>query len=86
MPWPPPFSECDARAAVADSISWSAALRALGYESKGADIRTLQRWVKTWGISTEHFNPNAMRRLASAARARPLEEVMVEIPRIRAGS
>jgi hypothetical protein len=78
MPWPPPFSESDARAAVADSISWSAALRALGYESKGANIRTLQRWVRIWGISTEHFDPNATRRLASAGRARPLEEVMVE--------
>ena len=78
MPWPPPFSESDARAAVAESISWSAALRALGYEPKGHNIRTLQRWVKTWGISTAHFDPNAVRSLASAARARPLEEVMVE--------
>ncbi|MGH2894088.1 MAG: HNH endonuclease [Solirubrobacteraceae bacterium] len=78
MPWPPPFSEASARAAVAESISWSAALRALGYEPKGANIRTLQRWAKTWRISTEHFDPNAARGLANAARARPLEEVMVE--------
>ena len=78
MSWLPPFSESDARAAVAESLSWSAALRALGYESKGHNIRTLQRWAKTWGISTDHFDPNAVRSLASAARARPLEEVMVE--------
>src|SRR5437763_5580840 len=78
MRWPPPFSESDARAAVAESISWSAALRALGYEAKGANIRTLQRWVRQWGISTEHFDPTAARGIASAARARPLEEVMVE--------
>jgi hypothetical protein len=78
MPWPPPFSESDARTAVAEAISWSAALRALGYEPKGANIRTLQRWVKTWGISTEHFDPHAARGLASAARGRPLEEIMVE--------
>jgi hypothetical protein len=78
MPWPPPFSESDARMAVAEAISWSGALRALGYEPKGANIRTLQRWVKKWGISTEHFDSDAARGLASAARARPLEEVMVE--------
>lgn len=78
MPWPPPFSESDARAAVADSISWSAALRLLGYEPKGHNIRTLQRWAEKWAISTEHFDPSAARSIASAARARPLEEVMVE--------
>lgn len=78
MPWPPPFSESDARAAVAESISWSGALRALGYETKGANIRTLQRWVRQWGISTQHFDPYAARSIASAARARPLDEVMVE--------
>lgn len=78
MPWPPPFSESDARHAVSESISWSAALRALGYAAKGHNIRTLQRWVEKWGISTEHFDPNTCRRLAAAARVRPLEEVMVE--------
>jgi hypothetical protein len=50
----------------------------LGYEPKGANIRTLQRWVKEWGISIEHFDPSAARGLASAARARPLEDIMVE--------
>jgi hypothetical protein len=54
------------------------ALRLLGYESKGANYRTLKRWVREWGISTDHFDPNVSRRLASAARMRPLEEVMVE--------
>lgn len=78
MPFPPPFSEDAARAAVAESITWSAALRALGYEPKGANIRTLQRWVKEWGISTAHFDPRAARILAAAARARPLDDVMVE--------
>jgi hypothetical protein len=34
--------------------------------------------VREWGISTQHFDPNAVRRAASAARARPLAEVMVE--------
>ena len=78
MPWPPPFSESDLRAAIAQSLSWAATLRALGYESKGANYRTLQRWAKEWEISTDHFDPDA----AAASRRRdarePLEEVMVE--------
>jgi hypothetical protein len=78
VPWPPPFSESDLRAAVARSLTWAATLRQLGYESKGANYRTLQRWVKEWGISTDHFDPNAARRLNSGLRATPLEEVMVE--------
>jgi hypothetical protein len=78
MPWPPPFSESDLRAAVAQSPTWAATLRLLGYESKGANYRTLQRWVKEWGISTDHFDPNVARRLNSGMRATPLEEVMVE--------
>ncbi len=78
MPWPPPFSESDLRAAIADSMTWAATLRALGYEVKGANYRTVQRWAKLWDISTEHFDPNAARRRAISRRAKPLEEVMVE--------
>lgn len=78
MPWPPPFSESDLRAAVAESLTWAGTLRLLGYESKGANYRTLKRWVRAWGISTDHFDPNVSRRLASAARTKPLEQVMVE--------
>jgi hypothetical protein len=78
VPWPPPFSESDLRDAVSESLTWAAALRRLGYESKGANYRTLQRWVKEWGISTDHFDPNAARRSASLARAKPLAAVMIE--------
>src|ERR1700748_1484013 len=78
MPWDPPFSEPDLRAAVAGSISWAATLRALGYQSKGANYRTVQRWAKEWEITTDHFDPHAGRRVASAWRAIPLDEVMVQ--------
>jgi hypothetical protein len=78
MPWPPPFSESDLRSAVTQSLTWAATLRLLGYESKGANYRTLQRWVKEWGIPTDHFDPNAARRVNSRMRATPLEKVMVE--------
>ena len=77
MPWPPPFSEQDLRAAISQSLTWAGTLRVLGYEVKGANYRTLQRWAQIWGIATDHFDPNAARRAASAARAKTLAEVMV---------
>lgn len=63
---------------MAQASCWSDALRCLGYEPKGANIRTLQRWANTWGISTDHFDPNAARSRASANRAFPLDQVLVE--------
>jgi hypothetical protein len=78
MPAPPPFSEQDLRAAIAQSLTWAGTLRALGYEVKGANYRTLQRWARIWRITTDHFDPNAARRTASMGRAKTLAEVMVE--------
>src|SRR5438045_3843479 len=54
------------------------ALRFLGYEVKGANYRTLRRWAREWGIATDHFDPNARRAQASARRAIPLVDVLVE--------
>jgi len=53
-------------------------LRFLGYEPKGSNYRTLQRWAYKWTISTSHFDPNAGRLAAIRRRQRPLEEVLVE--------
>jgi hypothetical protein len=78
MPWPPPFSESDLRTAIAQSLTWAGALRLLGYEVKGANYRTAQRWAQVWGITADHFDPNAARRVASTRRAKSLAEVMVE--------
>jgi hypothetical protein len=50
----------------------------LGYEPKGCNYRTLQRWAREWDISTDHFDPNAARGRASSARKVPLEQVLVE--------
>jgi hypothetical protein len=77
MPWTPPFSEADLRAAVAQSTSWADTLRFLGYAVKGANYRTLQRWAKRWSITTDHFNPNDGRRRASLSRMKPLEDTAV---------
>jgi HNH endonuclease len=78
VPRTPPFAESDARAAIAEADSWSEALRLLGYQSKGCNYRTLQRWTRHWEISTDHFDPNLGRRRGNAAREIPIEEILVE--------
>jgi hypothetical protein len=78
MPMRPPFSEDDLRAAIAQAVCWADALRFLGYGTKGANYRTLQRWAKEWAISTAHFDPNTGQRRASRAQRFPLDVVLVE--------
>jgi hypothetical protein len=73
-----PFSEPDARAAIAGSTCWADALRFLGYSVKGANYRTLQKWVGRWGIETAHFDPHVGRRRAARTVQIPLEDVLVE--------
>jgi hypothetical protein len=50
----------------------------LGYEPKGCNYRTLQRWARSWAIATDHFDPNAGRRKSMSGRVRPLEQILVE--------
>jgi hypothetical protein len=78
MPWRPPFSEADARAAIAGSICWTDALRLLGYLVKGANYRTLQKWASRWDIDASHFDPHIGRRRAARTMQIPLDEVLVE--------
>jgi hypothetical protein len=78
MPRKVPFSEGDARSALAHATCWSDALRLLGYEPKGSNYQTLRRWARHWKISTDHFDPNAGRRRAGAVRRTPLEHILVE--------
>lgn len=78
MPRPLPFSKEDAEAAIAQSRSWSDALRLLGYAPKGSNYRTLQKWARTWGIAADHFDPDAGRRIASSGRRIALKEILVE--------
>ena len=59
-------------------MCWADALRFLGYPVKAANYRTLQRWATRWGISAEHFDPNARRRAAGEKQAAPLARVLVE--------
>jgi HNH endonuclease len=85
----PAFSEKQARAAIAASLSWAEALRRLDYCPSGGNPATLKRWAETWGISTEHFDPHAaslagLRR--HGRRRRPLREVLTEDSTINRGA
>jgi hypothetical protein len=77
MPGRPSFTEEEARAAIAKALCWSDALRALGYRPVGHNIRTLQRNARRWGISTDHFDPNEVRRRAGRQRSIPITEILV---------
>jgi hypothetical protein len=76
----PRYTEVQARAAIADSLCYSEALRRLGMRPAGGNHRTLKRYVKLWQIPTDHFDPRAATRAALRANHRsiPLEQILVE--------
>ena len=78
MPKQPPFSEEDLRAAIANAVCWADALRFLGYAVEGATYRTMHRYARRWGISTDHFDKNAGRKRAGLAQRIPLERVLIK--------
>jgi transposase-like protein/5-methylcytosine-specific restriction endonuclease McrA len=73
----PRFTEEEAREAIAAADCWTEALRLLGMRQAGGNHGTLKRAAARWNISTDHFDPNAVRARRSRARSRPLEEVLV---------
>jgi hypothetical protein len=86
MPRTAPFSEANARRAIAQSSCWSDALRLLGYSVKGHNFRTLQKWATKWRIPVDHFDADAGRRRAARARERPLSELLVKDSTYNRGS
>jgi hypothetical protein len=74
------YTEEEARAAVAASLSHAETLRRLGLRAAGGNHATLKRHLATWGISTAHFDPHGTQRRGGphARTARPLDEVLVE--------
>jgi hypothetical protein len=74
----PGFTEEQLREAIAQSISYSDALRRLGMRTAGGNHRTLQKYVRLWSISVEHFDPDAARVRALGRGPVPLEDVLVE--------
>jgi transposase-like protein len=74
----PRYSEDDARRAVADSLSYSEALRRLGMRAAGGNHVTLRKYVELWGIPTDHFDPVFAQRRQLRREPTPLEEILVE--------
>jgi hypothetical protein len=69
------YSEEEARAAVAASRSYAAALMRLGLRPAGGNHATLKKYVRLWGISVEHFDFGAS---PPVREAKPLAEILVE--------
>ena len=73
------YTEQEARAAVAASVSYAEALRRLGMRPAGGNHRTLRKYVEEiWEIPVGHFDPHAARRAALHREPIPLDEVLVE--------
>jgi hypothetical protein len=74
------FTEEEARAAVAASLSYSEALRRLGLRAAGGNRVTLKKYLALWDVSVAHFDPYATQRQVAMrlATARPLGEILVE--------
>jgi hypothetical protein len=70
----PRYSEDEARAAIAASLSWAESLRRLEMCPSGGAWRVLRKHAARWEIATDHFLPNGR---PPRARA-PLEEHLVK--------
>jgi hypothetical protein len=73
----PRYSETEARAAIAASLSWTEALRRLGMCETGGSHAVLKKYAGLWGISTDHFDPYAANRGPRRGR-KPLEDILIE--------
>jgi hypothetical protein len=83
----PRYTEAQAREAVADSLSYAEALRRLGMRAAGGNHLTLRKYVKVWGIPTDHFDPLFAQRTQPGRRnVTPLEEILVENSNYSRGS
>lgn len=74
----PRYSEEEARAAVAVSDCHADVLRRLGLRAAGGNHRVMKDWLERWGISTDHFDPDAVRRRRIARAGAPLDSLLVE--------
>src|SRR6476661_7446609 len=78
MPRTIAFTREQAEIAVAESRSYSEALRRLRLRAAGGNHRTLKKYVELWGISTAHFDPNWALRSENRRARKPLAEILVE--------
>ena len=63
---------------MADSLSYSEALRRLGMRAAGGNHATLRKYVLIWNIPTDHFDPVFAQRRQLRREPTPLEEILVE--------
>lgn len=71
------YTEIEARAAIAASLSWAESLRRLGLCPTGGAWRVLKKYAMLWDISTDHFDPHAAVRSNLSRKQRPLAELLV---------
>jgi hypothetical protein len=81
-----PFSEADLRAAITLGLCWADALRYLGYEAKGHNYRTVQKWAAKWEINTDHFDPTVRTTRSARSRELPIEQLLTEHSSYKRGS
>jgi hypothetical protein len=72
------FTDPELRTAVASSRSCAEVLRKLGLRAAGGNHRTFKKYVALWGISTAHFDQDAIRREVLYRPPIPLDEILVE--------
>jgi hypothetical protein len=72
------FTRGQEEAAIADSRSYSEALRHLRLRAAGGNHRTLKKYVDLWDISTAHFDPNWAKRRGNRQTRKPLDEILIE--------
>jgi hypothetical protein len=53
----PGYTREEASKAIAESLTFTEALRSLGMCWSGGNIATLRKWANTWEIPTGHFDP-----------------------------
>jgi transposase-like protein len=75
---PPRYSRDQAAQAIAESLSWTEALRRLDRCPTGGAPAVLKKWAAKWELSTDHFDAGASKRRTMSARAVPLEQLLTE--------
>ena len=63
---------------IAESESYSAALRKLGLRPAGGNHATIKKYTALWGISTDHFDEVAASTDGFRRERTPLEAILVE--------
>ena len=78
-----PFSEAEAREAIAHARCWAEAARFLGYRVAGGNVQTVMKHAARWKISTDHYDPRAVileglkRGRHRSGRRIPISEILV---------